>query len=261
MIDFQSCQEIIAIQEKRGLDKKRLSNNTYLRKLENGAFAITLHQTDVVTIFERDGQTIYRLNSGGYQTVTTKDRLNTYSPARLYQKRGVWYLNENGCATEGRNDLIYFDGVEIDKCGRVINKEFAPVDTLDKKKKLDRMINEYIRGFAKDALENGLGVPDAGDCLMCRIYADRANDDDCEHIYSHLQEKYFTRTFLFYCLKIHGYSNPRFTWQMITVDCEKGRDDTLKRELRYGFSKVKSKLTEFVDLEETSDKRELALVS
>ena len=206
--------------------------------------------TDVILILERDGQTVYRLNSGGYQTVTTKDRLNTFSPARIYQKRGVWYLN----------DTIYFDGIEINRQGQVINKQSAPSDFLDKKKKLDRMINEYIRGFAKDALENGLGVPDAGDCWMCRIYAEDPSGDNCEHIYYHLQEKYFTRTFLFYCLKLHRYSNPSFIWHLISADCEKGRDDSLKRELRYCFSKIKDKLMKFVDLVE-AEGRELELVA
>lgn len=261
MLDFQRCQEIIAVQQKRNLDKKRLGNNTYLRKLDEDTFAISLHQTDVIVTLKQNGETIYRLNSGGYQTVTTKDRLNTYSPARIYQKRGVWYVNEDFYATDGKNDVLYFDGIEIDKQGRVINKQSAPNDFLDKKKKLDRMINEYIRGFAKDAVANGLGVPDAGDCLMCRIYADRASSDDCEHIYFHLQEKYFTRTFLFYCLKIHGYSNPSFIWQLMVADCDKGQTDTLKRELRYGFSKVKNKLMNFVETEEMSKERELAFAS
>ena len=209
-----------------------------------------MHRTDVICIFERDGETIYRLNSGGYQTVTTKDRLNTFSPARIYQKRGVWYLNEH---VGDAHDTIYFDGIEINRQGQVINKQSAPSDFLDRKKKLDRMINEYIRGFAKDALENGLGVPDAGDCLMCRFYAEDPSGDNCEHIYYHLQEKYFTRTFLFYCLKLHKYSNPSFTWHLISADCEKGRDDSLKRELRYCFSKIKDRLMEFVYLEEVEE--------
>jgi hypothetical protein len=259
MLDFQQCQEIIAAQYKRGLDKKKLANNTYLRKLDEDTFAITLHQTDVVFIVEHNGETVYRLNSGGYQTVTTKDRLKTFSPARIYQKRGVWYLNEDGYTSDGKNDVLYFDGIEINKQGKVLNKQSAPSDLLDKKKKLDRMINEYIRGFAKDALENGLGAPSAGDCLMCRIYAEGQAQDDCQHIYYHLQAKYFTRTFLLYCLKFHGYSNPSFTWQLITADCEKGRDDSLKRELRHTFGRIKDKLMKFVDLEETIEEQEAVL--
>lgn len=59
----------------------------------------TLHETEIVTIYECDGEaTGIRLNSGGYQTVTTKTRINQIMselgyPVRVYQERGKWYTH------------------------------------------------------------------------------------------------------------------------------------------------------------------------
>lgn len=262
---FSDCQKIINLQVQRGFDKKKLANNTYLRRLSDQEYAISLHSTDVIVIFESNGQTCYRLNSGGYQTVTTKDRLNTFSPARIYQKRGVWYLNEDGYTGDGKSDLIYFDGIEIDVKGKAVNANSAPTDYLEKKKALDRLINEYIRGFAKDAIENELGVPNGGDCWLCHMYLDHQEKDDLVHVCSHLYEKYYTRAFLYYCLRLHNYRDCNLIWAMISADCKKGKDDWLKRELRYGFSKMKDRLMKVFSIDEyqavLEERRELASVS
>jgi hypothetical protein len=247
MLSFLKCQQAIESQLKRGFDKKKLGHNTYLRKLTQNRYAITLHQTDIIVISERNGETIYCLNSGGYRTVTTKDRLNSLSPARIYQKRGVWYLSENN---DTKNDIPYFDFVEVDARGMVVNKDSVPADLIEKRKLLDRLINEYIRGFAKDAVENGLRKPETGDCLMCRLYLDNQDKDDMGHVCCHLYEKYYTRIFLYYCLKMHGYSNPGFTWALIAKHCENGRDEMLKRELRYGFARIKERLLNVFDISE-----------
>lgn len=60
---------------------KPLRNHTRLMARGSGTYAVRLHSTDVVTI-NPDGT--YALNTGGWLTVTTKDRINDYSPARVY---------------------------------------------------------------------------------------------------------------------------------------------------------------------------------
>ena len=51
---------------------------------------ITLHSTIVVGAFA-DGS--FMLNSGGYRTVTTKERLNRFSPVIVHQKKGEWLVD------------------------------------------------------------------------------------------------------------------------------------------------------------------------
>jgi hypothetical protein len=63
---------------------KPVANNTRIVKVDENTLGVKLHNTVVVQI-HNDGT--YTLNNGGYLTKTTKDRINEYSPARLYQKK------------------------------------------------------------------------------------------------------------------------------------------------------------------------------
>lgn len=76
---------------KRNRGQRKVGNNTYAYILSDGSVAIELHGTKVVTIHADDSVT---LNSGGYQTSTTKDRINQYSPMRVYQKNFTWFLSD-----------------------------------------------------------------------------------------------------------------------------------------------------------------------
>ena len=71
-------------------DSKKVGNNTYMIRLGSD-IGIRLHNTVVVTIHPDN---TYTLNSGGWQTVTTKDRINQYSPIRVYQSKSIWYVGQ-----------------------------------------------------------------------------------------------------------------------------------------------------------------------
>ncbi len=110
MLTFADAAKITA---KRGV--KTIANNTVLHRIDNDTFGVRLHGTNVVLI-HRDGT--YTLNSGGWRTVTTKDRINKYSPAALYQKDWEWYC--------GRGEsFVFFDEIRVDSAGRVLNADAA----------------------------------------------------------------------------------------------------------------------------------------
>jgi len=109
-------------------DMKRIGNNTWLRRKDENTFAVRLHATDVVLI-HRDGT--YTLNTGGhgdfagYRTVTTKERINGYSPARVYAIKGTWFLDGEmrEVGKEGRMEIArvpFHDGIRVDAKGMVI---------------------------------------------------------------------------------------------------------------------------------------------
>lgn len=56
--------------------RRKIANNTYLERLVDNSIAVRLHATDVVVIFPDD---VVVLNSGGWRTKTTKDRLNRFA--------------------------------------------------------------------------------------------------------------------------------------------------------------------------------------
>lgn len=71
--------------------RRKIGNNTYAEILSDGSVGIKLHGTFVVKI-HADGT--YTLSSGGWQSSTTKDRINKYSPYRVFQKNFEWFVSK-----------------------------------------------------------------------------------------------------------------------------------------------------------------------
>ena len=73
-----------------GKISRRIAHNTTVRNID-GTIALIYHSTAVVE-FHADGRIL--LNSGGWLTVTTKQRINEVlpSPYRVYQKSHEWFL-------------------------------------------------------------------------------------------------------------------------------------------------------------------------
>lgn len=94
MLTAQDCEAIL-----KGKPRKKIDHNTYLSR-RIGGYSITLYETPVVAIYD-DGR--YVLNSGGYRTATTKDRISKYSPVRVHQSKHVWYAG----------DVPFEDGMEV----------------------------------------------------------------------------------------------------------------------------------------------------
>ena len=80
------------VRGKRGVMRSKVGNNTYAEILPYGSIGIMLHSTYVVKIHQDN---TYTLNSGGWQTLTTKDRINQYSPRYVYQKNFEWFVKIN----------------------------------------------------------------------------------------------------------------------------------------------------------------------
>ena len=105
MLTFDKRTEILGRRT-----SKKLENNTYLVPLRGEhpdvtEYGVMLHNTCIIRI-TRDG---YALTSGGWQTSTTKDRLNKYGPVLIYQRRGVWYWKNDATG----KDEVFRDGMLI----------------------------------------------------------------------------------------------------------------------------------------------------
>jgi hypothetical protein len=89
--------------------RRKVGNNTYAEILHDGSVGITLHSTIVVRIHE-DGT--YTLSNGGWQTATTKDRINKYSPYKVKQRNHEWFVTVP-TAHGTRNEYPFFSGMVI----------------------------------------------------------------------------------------------------------------------------------------------------
>lgn len=71
---------------------KTVASNTLKIQTENG-YIIRLYETDIIEV---NGRTL-TINNGGYQTSTTKRRINQFLPiGRVYQKNYDWFFEVDG---------------------------------------------------------------------------------------------------------------------------------------------------------------------
>jgi hypothetical protein len=82
----------------RNKESRKLENNTYLIRKSWDVIAIRLHATEIIT-FYADGKT--EVQTGGWQTPTTKARLNDYLNLGIYQHKGEWFLRDGRPFEEG----------------------------------------------------------------------------------------------------------------------------------------------------------------
>ena len=113
---YESANETLGARESR-----KVGNNTYLKRRDENTIAVMLHSTDVVTMTPD----YVELNTGGWYTVTTKERINRYVPFNnVFSEKGRWYVGKHYPVKEA---TPFFDGIRISHDGRVLN----PMDTAE----------------------------------------------------------------------------------------------------------------------------------
>jgi hypothetical protein len=96
------------VKTKRPENIKKLAPNTYRIETENG-YNIRLYDTDIISVDLK--KQVFTLNSGGYNTLTTRERIRRFLPCDygFYQNRGKWYLIDHN----NNNDIEVKEGQEI----------------------------------------------------------------------------------------------------------------------------------------------------
>lgn len=104
--NFEQAATVLA-----GRESIRLGNNTYLENF-SGGIAVRLHNTRIVW-FHEDGTVT--LHTGGWQTVTTKDRINEFITGRVYQKNHQWYYvgHTSEGAIDWDNPQAFTEGMNV----------------------------------------------------------------------------------------------------------------------------------------------------
>lgn len=183
-----------------GTKAKIIARNTFQFTAPNGDKITRLHQTDVVRVTPK-GKTI--LNSGGWKTVTTKDRMNC-GPVHVWSDRGKWMVgNRNGGAVPFYDGIVLpdaFDKPALQKRGAAAAER-------------ERKLKKQIKAFLCETLPAGsktVPAPSAGDCWICLMFDHAqikkalekskggamwtANEFDAHgdtgHLLEHVREKY-----------------------------------------------------------------------
>lgn len=240
-LTFTRCQEILGNSK-----TKKLSNNTYLRQEGDNLFYVKFHDTDIICIYPDNTQVI---DCKGFRTKTTKERLNEFSLASVFQEKGNWYLQRGLQAGK----IEYFDGIRVALNGEIVGDVPDHNEYNEKSKTWDKLVKEYIDGFCKDALQNGIGVPNRGDCLYCQMLASRQRDElsnvalttfGMSHFCQHVIEKYYVRSFVGGIIIARGHPTPGFIWSLIDRDIKNGCDKELRDQLRWFFRVFKKDLVD-----------------
>jgi hypothetical protein len=238
MMNYDKANSLL---QGRNKESRKLGNNTYLIRhpghltrpgdTKGECITVRLHDTDIVT-YHTNGNII--LDTGGWKTVTTKDRMNKYTPFCIYQDKGIWYMNASGSpySNEGRKKSIpYFDNMVLNTDGVCLN----PIPDIEKDTKaLIKKINQYCKAINNLDV---LPIPNAGDCWVCAFteiepiphtrmgFTGYSGDaiGDTEHLLSHLDEMYIHGSLIMNALRFRGHKNPEFVFRMFQGEKEKGR--------------------------------------
>ena len=205
------------------ISSKKIGNNTFEILFSNGDKAIRLHNTDIVT-FKNSGDII--LNTGGWKTSTTKNRINEHlKGAFLIQKNHNWYFVKS---YNDKNKIPYYDGITFDKNLNLIS-ENKTVD-LKKQNKLKRQIKKYCNLLDK---KESIPMPNSGDCWYCSMQEVKTGiplgdcTKDNSHLIEHLKEDYLHGSILVNAMKESGYQDFQ-----IGLHYQMNWKDTFKMSLR-----------------------------
>lgn len=204
--------EITSLVDKPMAKSRIVAKNTIEIHYEDGTKAIRLHDTDVVT-FHPD-KIVF--DSGGWRTPTTKDRMTTFSPFRISQDKGIWYIK----------GYFFYDGIEMGYDGNLLSENKKPDYKYIKKTK--RKINKFVRLITED----NLPVPNNGDCWFCLMktedgetLGDIGNNHD--HLWSHIEEGYLPGSLLVNAMREKGYND-----MQIAAHYQMKIADTFRRAVR-----------------------------
>lgn len=164
--------------------RKKFANNTYLERRDASTIALKLHRTDVVTFHQHSpyragasGIRAVTLNTDGWFTVTTKERINTVLdwPMRVASERGTWIVTLNGWQ-DTSNAVRFTDGITFESLHgtmRPVERTLLPDEDQARQDRhntsMRRLINRYVTGLTAETLDTSHDTSNWA-CTLCRPF-------------------------------------------------------------------------------------------
>jgi hypothetical protein len=180
--------------------ERPIGHNTRVELRDDGAISVKYHGSPVVVYYPEgsvDGAPVTVLNSCGWRTMTTKERINAFCPAGfdVYQERGNWILSKGYWNDPQRQTWNFADGITIDRFGQVFNA--APTDEGQRIKKLAKSILAYAKAYSAALCAGEVPAPGSGDCWGCCMVDQEGHTAlGTDHLISHLDESYYVPSLL-----------------------------------------------------------------
>lgn len=213
----------------RYAERRKMANNTYAERIDEDRIGIRLHDTHVV-IYHRDGSV--ELDTGGWFTVTTKDRINAWAPCRVWSERGEWRVDYHG------TEYVYADHMRLHPDGTVtgVPTERALARQRARRQTTMREIKAFVDSITPEQIVYAWEHPD-GDCFYCRPttdggFVDDGHDANSTCVRVHVRQRYFHAHLALRALTAKGYRDPVRVMQLIYGDARGGRvSETLRMSL------------------------------
>lgn len=180
-----------------------IARNTFQYMTADGHTVTRLHLTDIARVSPDKTKAI--VTSGGWQTVTTRDRLNIAlrdTPFGVFSGRGSWLVGIKGNGPwEASPDCAiapFFDGMSLPR------DMGSPTSIAEGKRQAK--LKAQIKAFVAKALPYGKPIPKPGngDCWYCLMFdsehvdthesnghtVHNPKDRDSSHILDHVQKGY-----------------------------------------------------------------------
>jgi hypothetical protein len=207
------------------LTSRMIARNTVEYRLTDGALRVRLHSTDILM---RDPEGNITLDTGGWNTMTTRGRIND---ALERHKPGFKVYTSNGrlrLASPSRTTCVFLQRCEISRAGAV--KADVSTDTL-------RDLKKDIDGFMRKLRTYGVPKDGSGDPW---VFADKATHKyDAGQVQEWLRdpdtdEPYVFQTFIVNALRYAGCNDGTIGY-WLTQSWERGIDSTeiCRRVRRY----------------------------
>ena len=208
-------------------DHRKAANNTHLHRIDADTIAVRLHNTDVV-VYHSNGDTT--LCTGGYQTLTTKERLNRFTNYSVRSIKGRWFVN---APSPDDWSVPFVEGITITP-----GVDPNPVDTGAEdahNRRLRKQIKDYVALYTDERqaelIEGAQRGDHRGDCLYCQIEMAEAGKDNStyygynssvpisnmafsEHLLLHIEEGYTMASLMMLVVRAKRHGNPKFCVQI-----------------------------------------------
>jgi len=199
--------------EDRKVIKTRLiALNTVQIDFEDGGYIIRFHQTNIVNK-KPNGNIV--LNTDGWRTLTTKERINWFLPhgIHLYQENFKWFLY---IETDNGNKIQpFYDGIEITPTGEIVNPKVT-IKQFKEQLKLSDQLNKLIKQYAKQITENNLEQIMQTSCPKCQtvLYYNPNKEEIRQHLLEHLRTNTFSTEILEQALISAGYQSYQIVYHV-----------------------------------------------
>lgn len=178
---------------------RKVDNNTYEWTDNAGDKHIRLHHTDIIT-HRYDGDVV--LDTGGWKTPTTKDRINKFAPVSVYQQDGEWFV------TQGNVTVMFYDGMVLTS-GCLRSEDHAPDPNSVTRIQFANLLKTFTRRFD---ITTHADYDDCAKCLTLMEYttpelrAIPPGDPIWQHVINHVCDGYVSTSTVLLSLKWAGYN-------------------------------------------------------